>query len=151
MPGKLTLLRGPGGAGKSERIATLLDSGAVQVAADFTALWAAISGAVRDPVTGKYPVRLDSDVTVPLTSYTKAVVTRDALRRGLRVIATTSTGGVAEIDRWRKLATEAAAVLEIETLDPGIDVIRARLTDPATGFIAPACEDLIARWYDHEE
>ena len=38
MPGALRLLRGPAGAGKSQRAKRLVDDGAVDVQADYTAL-----------------------------------------------------------------------------------------------------------------
>ena len=57
----LTLIEGPAGGGKSELLREMLAAGEIDVAADVTALWAATGGAERDPVTGKYPVRLETD------------------------------------------------------------------------------------------
>ena len=34
-----------------------------------------------------------------------------------------------------------------EIVDPGIDVVTARLSDPATGSLSDACARAVARWY----
>ena len=57
----LILIEGPAGGGKSELLRELLAAGEIDVAADVTALWAATGGAERDPVTGKFPIRLETD------------------------------------------------------------------------------------------
>ena len=39
----------------------MLANGEATILADVTALWAALTGAVRDPETGLYPERADAD------------------------------------------------------------------------------------------
>ena len=56
----LVLIQGPAGGAKSQVAAEMLEAGEVQVLADTTALWAALSGVQRGP-DGKYPVRQDDD------------------------------------------------------------------------------------------
>lgn len=142
----LILLRGPAGAGKSQRAGEMLDAGEVDVWADFTRLHVAISGAERGP-DGRYPVREDDDPLVPLAAYVKAVVARQALLRGFRTVTTTSSSEEAEIDKARTLASEAGAELTVQTMDPGEDVVRARLSDPASGELSPQCRRAMGRWY----
>ena len=147
MPGALTLLRGPGGGGKSALARRRLDDGDVDLQADYTALWAALRGVERGP-DGRYPDRLDSDPAVPLASYIKATVARDALRRGLRVLVTSSRRD--DEAHWRDIAAAAGAEFVTETVDPGRDVIAARLADPETGQLSAACASVLSRWYDDE-
>ena len=56
----LILIEGPAGGGKSQLAADLLAAGEITVLADLTALWAALSGAVRG-ADGRYPIRLADD------------------------------------------------------------------------------------------
>lgn len=145
MPGRLTLLRGPAGAGKSGRARRLLDDGEADAQADTTALYAALSGVERGP-DGRYPPRSESDPLLPLTTYIRATVARDALRRGLRVVVTSSRRD--DEDHWRDVAREAGAAFDAETIDPGIEVLRARLADPESGELSAECSAALARWYD---
>lgn len=146
MPGALTLLRGPAGGGKSQRIRAMLDDGELDAEADFTRLHVAISGAERD-ADGKYPPRRDDDPLVALSAYLKAVVVREALRRGFRLAVTTSDSDEAEVDRWRDVAAEAGAAYRVQTIDPGRAVAAARLADPETGELGAECATALARWY----
>ncbi len=142
----LLLLRGPAGAGKSQVAAGLLDHGKADVWADFTRLHVALSGVECGP-DGRYPVRADDDPLVPLAAYVKAVAVRTALARGFRVVTTTSSADEGEVERAREMATEAGAALDVRTVDPGEEVVRARLSDPATGELSPQCERAMGRWY----
>lgn len=150
MPGVLKLIRGPAGGGKSQRAQRLIDEGAVDAQADYTALWAAVRAVARGP-DGKYPTRTADDPSVPMVSYLKAVVAREAVARGLRILVTTSTGGDDEVVRWREVATAAGASFDVETVDPGPAVARARLANPETGAIAPECAVALRRWYSESE
>ncbi len=150
MPGAIRLLRGPAGGGKSQRAKRLIEDGAADVQADYTALWAATRAVDRGP-DGKYPTRTADDPSVPMVSYLKAVVAREAVQRGLRILVTTSTGGDEEVDRWRDVAREAGAAFDVETVDPGPAVARARLVDPETGELDPECEEALRRWYSQSE
>jgi len=144
MPGELTLLRGPGGGGKSALARRRLDAGEVDLQADYTPLHAALRGVERGP-DGRYPDRPDTDPAVPLTSYVKAVAVRDALRRGLRALVTSSRPD--DEAHWRDIAGEAGARFTVETVDPGRDVIVARLSNPETGELLASCEAVVRRWY----
>ena len=147
MPGILRLLRGPAGGGKSQIARRALVSGDTDLQADTTALYAALSGVERGP-DGRYPPRLESDPLLPLTTYVRAVVVRDALRRGLRVIITSSRRD--DEDHWRGIAREAGAAFDVETVEPagGRDAMAARLADPETGALSGECSAALSRWYD---
>ena len=141
----LFLLQGPAGGGKSQVAAEMLASGQADLFADVTALWAALRGFERDPVTGKYPVRRDDDPALELARYLQATAVRQGLREGIGVVVTTSRHG--QIERWRVLAVEADTTLDVTTVDPGYDVVRGRLADPVTGTLSPECSAAIGRWY----
>lgn len=139
----LILIEGPAGAGKSQLTTLMLEAGEIAVLADTTELWAALSGAVRGP-DGRYPVRLDDDLALAVARYLKAVAVRVGLQEGADVAVTTSERGQAE--RWRRMAEEAGAPFAVRTVDPGRDVVEARLSD-ADGVLSEACRQAIGRWY----
>lgn len=145
MPGVLTRLAGPAGAGKSQRARQMLDAGEADVLADFTSVYAAISGVERDPATGRYPVRRAGDPLLPLASYLRNVVAREGLRRGFRVLKTSSTRADRDAD-VRLAAAEGADFAEV-VIDPGWEVVRARLADAVTGELSTECDHALGRWY----
>ena len=122
----------------------MLDSGAVDVLADFTAVYAAVTGVERD-ASGHYPVRESSDPRIPVTAYLVGTITRQGLARGLRVVRTTSSSGRDVIDASEALASEVGAEFRTETLDPGEAVARERLA--IGGQVSAACNQALARWY----
>lgn len=136
----LDVVRGPAGGGKSQWIRNRLRAGMVVL--DFTRIWAALSGAERGP-DGKYPERTDGDPLLALVQAVKTYASREAARRGFDGFVTTSDSRPEEIDRLR----DAGADGEVETIDPGLDAIRARLADPVTGRLSDECEKAIRRWY----
>ncbi len=136
------LLSGPAGAGKSQLARELAaERGGPVVIADFQALYAAIAGAERGP-DGRYPERIEA--LLPTTEHTRQVVIAAAVQRDLDVIATNSDG-----DGERRAALlEALGVGAIErVVDPGREVVEARLADPVTGELSPQCRSAIGRWY----
>ena len=140
----LTLIEGPAGGGKSELARELIASGEVEVLADVTALWAAIAGVERGP-DGRYPIRLDDDPALGVALYTQGVVARRGLEAGAATAVTTSRPGQAE--KWSEVAEEAETEFSVCTVDPGEDVLTARLADPVSRQLSGACEVAIARWY----
>ena len=91
--GQLLLIEGPAGSGKSQVAKAKLASGEYQVLADLTEIWAAIAGIERDPETGRYPVRLDSDPTVPIAVYLRKAAVSVSLNNGLNTIVSSGTPG----------------------------------------------------------
>lgn len=138
-------VEGPGGGGKSQLIARMLAAGEVQIVSDVTMLWAALSGAVRDPETGLYPVRLDDDPALALARYLQATAVRQGLEDGADVAVTSSAPD--QGPRWERLADDADVEFQQRTVDPGRAEITRRLTDQATGILSDQCANVIRRWY----
>ena len=136
-------MRGRRAAAKSQLAAALLAAGEIEVLADVTALWVALSGAVRGP-DGLYPERLDDDPALAVAQYVQAVAARQALDEGADVGVTTSRAG--QVDRWREVADNAATPFLLRTVDPGIAVVSSRLAG-VDGVLSAACRRAIARFY----
>ena len=143
----LYLIEGPAGGGKSQYVAEMLAAGEISILSDVTALWAALGGYQRDPITGLYPVREDGDPALELALYTQAVAVRQGLEMGEDVAVTTSRRN--QVSRWRTLAYSIDVDFILRTVDPGEDVVRARLTD-GNGNLSDDCRRAIARWYGEE-
>ena len=139
----LTLIAGPAGSGKSAVAADMLEAGEIEVLADTTALWVALSGVVRGP-DGKFPVRTVDDPALAAALYLQATAARFALSSGARVGVTTSRRG--QQSRWAQMAQEAGVEFNVRTIDPGEDVVRARLADD-DGNLSAECARAIGRWY----
>lgn len=138
-----TLVSGPAGGGKSQLIAALRGAaGTTVVLADFQALYVAITGDVRGP-DGKYPLRDES--LLPLVEYLRRVLIRQATERGFDVLATNSDGNP---ERRRELLEALGPGSTERIVDPGREVVRARLADPVTEDLSPECSSAIGRWYD---
>ena len=140
MPG--VLLSGPAGAAKSALARRLLaeHEGPV-VAADFQAIVVALLLLERQ-ADGRYPVR--PDWVLPLAEYVRRAVVTGAVNRDLAVIATNSDGSDA---RRRYLLEQLGPGATERIIDPGRDVVSARLADPATGALSAECDSAINRWY----
>ena len=141
----LALIQGPAGSGKSQVAADMLEAGEVEVLLDVTAIWAALSGARRGP-DGKYPIRSEDDPALGAALYLQAVGARYALQQGARVAVTSSRRG--QEARWAEVAREAGLEVTIREVDPGEEIVRARLSDPDTGVLSGPCERAIGRWYE---
>ena len=140
----LNLIQGPAGSGKSQVAADMLEAGEVEVLLDVTAIWAALSGARRGP-DGKFPVRSEDDPALGAALYLQAVGARFALEQGARVALTTSRRGTEA--RWAEVARAAGVQFNTRTVDPGRDIVVARLSDPETGVLSGPCAQAIDRWY----
>ena len=140
----LLLLRGPAGSGKSQQARRMLAAGSADALADFTAVYAAVTGVERDE-EGRYPERQASDTRIPLTAAIVTAVARQGLRRGLRVLRTTSSSGQGVIDAAESMARDEGAEFDVETVDPGRAVVVDRLSKD--GVLSDQCKVAIARWY----
>ena len=121
----------------------MLAAGEIQLVADVTALWVALSGVVRGP-DGRYPVRLADDPALSVSRYLQTVAVRFALQEGNDIAVTTSRRDQAS--RWRALADDAQTEFNVRTVDPGEDIVRARLSE-ADGNLSPECSTAIGRWF----
>ena len=91
---------------------------------------------------GRFPVR--PPWVLPLTEYVRRSIITGAVNRDIAVIATNSDGAS---ERRRFLLGQLGAGAVERIVDPGVDVVRARLSDPATGELSSACEQASNRWY----
>ena len=136
------LLSGPAGAGKSQLARRLRDEAPTPaVLADFQSLYAAITGDVRGP-DGRYPLR--DDQLLPTVEYLRRALITAAVARELDVIATNSDGDAA---RRAFLLSQLGEGATERVVDPGRDVVAARLADPETGVLSGECDAAIGRWY----
>ena len=135
------LLSGPAGANKSALARRLLEESALAAIADFQLVYRALTDVERGR-DGRYPLR--NERLLPLTEYVRRAIISGAVDRDITVIATNSDGGPARrsflLGQLGKGATE-------RIVDPGEDIVRARLSDPETGVLSPECSSAIGRWY----
>ena len=137
------LLSGPAGGGKSQLAVEILHAGqGPAVAADFQAIVRALLLLERDPVTGLFPIR--PSWVLPLAEYARQAILTGALNRDITVIATNSDGDPAR--RQALLARLGPGAVE-KVIDPGEDIVKARLADSITGDLEPECSRAIGRWY----
>lgn len=139
----LYLVQGPAGGGKSQLAREMLAAGEIQVLADITQLWVALSGVQRGP-DGRYPVRDVDDPALQLALYLQEVAVNRALDLDYDVAATTSRRGQEE--RWQERAQRAGRAFAVRTVDPGLAVVTRRLAE-STGVLSDECARAIGRWY----
>ena len=128
---------GPAGAGKSQHIDRERRAGNVVI--DFTRLWAALTGAVRGD-DGKYPERTADDPTLALVNAVKGFALSQAVERELDGFVTSSGRG--DVERLERLTGQQAVII-----DPGREVVEARLVDDNTRYLSDECARALARWY----
>ena len=138
------LLSGPAGSGKSQLAKQLLlGFGGLVILVDFQSIYAALSGDVRDPETGKYPLR--NDALLPIVEYTRRAAITGAVVAGIGIVATNSDGDVAR----RQFLLSQMGPLAIErVIDPGRQVVESRLVDIETGELSDDCNQAVSRWFD---
>ncbi len=136
------LLSGPAGSGKSAVARERREAAAgPAVIADFQSIYAALSGDVRGP-DGSYPLR--DERLLPTVEYVRRAVISAARAREINVIATNSDG---DPDRRAFLLRELGEDATEEIIDPGEDVVKARLSSRRTGRLSGACRAAVGRWY----
>ena len=136
------LLSGPAGGGKSQEAKRLLEQHPELMAIiDFQSLYVAISGDVRGP-DGRYPLR--NEALLPLVEYLRRAALSAARAREIDVVATNSDG---DPERRAFLLRELGPGASERVVDPGREVVAARLSDPVSGELGPQCEGAINRWY----
>lgn len=136
------LLSGPAGGAKSQHAIELIKNGSgPTIAADFQSLIVAMLQLRRGP-DGRYPIR--PEWILPLAEYTRAAMVIGAINRDIDVVFTNSDGNPERRDfLLKKLGPGATETI----IDPGEDVVRARLADSITGEVEPECVKAIGRWY----
>ena len=81
---------------------------------------------------------------MPLTEYVRRAIVTGAVNREIDVIATNSDG---DPDRRAFLLSQLGEGTTERIVDPGRDVVAARLADPATGELSGECDAALNRWY----
>ena len=136
------LLSGPAGANKSALARRLLaESPELSAIADFQLVYRALTDVERGR-DGRYPLR--DDRLLPLTEYVRRAILTGALARGIDVIATNSDG---DPERRSFLLGQLGDGATERIVDPGEQIVAARLSDPETGELSPECGSAINRWY----
>ena len=136
------LLSGPAGASKSALARQLLaESPELSAIADFQLVYRALTDVERGR-DGRYPLR--DERLLPLVEYVRRSILTGALARDIAVIATNSDGDPA---RRAFLLGQLGEDATERIVDPGREVVAARLSDPVTGELSGACDSAISRWY----
>ena len=128
---------GPAGSGKSQYVQATIRPGWIIV--DFTSIYVALSGVQRG-ADGKYPERETGDPLLSLVQAVKTVTLKMAVERELSGFVTSSA--LADVEDLEKITGQT-----VKVIDPGEDVVRARLADPVTGELSPECDKALRRWY----
>ena len=109
--------------------------------ADFQSVYVALTQVLRGP-DGRFPLR--DDRLLPLTEYVRRSIITGAVSRDITVIATNSDG---DSTRRAFLLSQLGPGATERIIDPGEDIVKARLSDPETGALDGECEQAIGRWY----
>lgn len=137
------LLSGPAGVGKSAIARRMFEEAPeVVVIVDFQQLYVSLTGDVRGR-DGRYPLR--DERLLPTVEYLRQAAITAAVSREVDILATNSDGAP---ERRRGLLERLGPGATERIVDPGRDVVAARLSDPETGELSPECDSAIARWYD---
>ena len=136
------LLSGPAGASKSTLARRLLEeSPELAAIADFQLVYRALTDVERGR-DGRYPLR--DDRLLPLTEYVRRAIITGAIARDIPVIATNSDGSP---ERRSFLLGQLGEGATERVIDPGEDIVSARLSDPETGELEEECKSAVRRWY----
>ena len=139
------LISGPAGASKSALARRLLvEHPQLAVIADFQLVYRALTDVERDR-GGRYPLR--DDRLLPLTEYVRRAVITGAVTREIDVIATNSDG---DPERRAVLLAQLGEGAVERVVDPGEDIVRARLSDAETGILSDDCDQAVRRWYSRK-
>lgn len=145
MAASLLLVEGPAGANKSGLIRSLMSRGQLDIAVEFTELWAATRAKRRNPKTGRYPIWTADDPFVKsfFGHRLKEAAVSLALEQELRVAVSESSPHKSE--KWARMAAVKGASFERRTIDPGPRVIKQRLS--VGGKLSVECKMAGDRWY----
>ncbi len=107
-------------------------------------MYAALLGIDRDPETGRYPERLESDAhALRLAEYLRRAAITASVARGVRVITSNSDSDLAR--RAFLLGELGPGSLE-RVIDPGFDIVISNLQGP-NGATSDQCRLAVERWY----
>ena len=136
------LLSGPAGANKSALARRLLAENPVLAAiADFQSVYRALTDVERGR-DGRFPLR--DNRLLPLTEYVRRAIITGARESDIDIIATNSDG---DLDRRKYLLNQLGPGATERVIDPGREIVEARLSDPHTGDLSEECDQAVTRWY----
>ena len=139
------LLSGPAGAAKSALARRLLaDHPTLAAIADFQLVYRALTDVTKDR-DGRYPLR--DERLLPLTEFTRRAIITGAVNADIDVIATNSDG---DLKRRAFLLSQIGPGAVERVVDPGKNIVAARLSDPETGELSDECDSAIMRWYGRD-
>ena len=139
------LISGPAGGGKSAAARELATELPQPVIIEFQEIYAALLGLLRDPSTGRYPPREETDgYAMPVAEYVRRSAITVAVENDLDTIVSNSDGNPAR--RQQLLGLLGPGATE-RIIDPGRDEVVRRLSDPITNILSPSCDSAISRWF----
>ena len=109
--------------------------------ADFQLVYRALTDDERGR-DGRYPLR--DERLLPTTEYVRRAIVTAAVARDIDVIATNSDGNA---ERRAFLLAQLGEGAVERVVDPGENIVRARLSDAATGILSDDCDQAVRRWY----
>lgn len=136
------LLSGPAGAAKSALARQLLaEHPELAVIADFQLVYRALTDVERGR-DGRYPLR--DERLLPITEYIRRAILTGAVAREIDIIATNSDG---DPGRREFLLGQLGPGATERIVDPGREIVAARLSDPVSGELSSECGAALERWY----
>ena len=108
----------------------------------FKSIYAALSGDVRGARDGTFPLR--DERLLPTVEYVRRAVISAAVAREITVFATNSDG---DSERRNLLLDELGEDAVEEIIDPGEEIVQARLAHRRTGKLSAACKAATDRWF----
>ena len=144
MPDNL-LISGSAGSGKSEAVRQeLAASNGPAIIAEIQPLYAALLGIDRDPETGRYPERRESDAhALRLAEYLRRAAITASVARGIRVITSNSDS---DLDRRQFLLGQLGPGARERIVSVSYDVAISNLQGP-NGATSDQCRLAVERWY----
>ena len=123
----------------------MVASGDADAVIDFQSILAAVLQ-LRRGEDGRYPPRdASAERVMPLVEAMRREAIDYGVRAELEIVATNSDGD----PERRQFLLERLGVGATEiVIDPGRDVVEARLADSLTGELSSQCSQAIGRWYD---
>lgn len=122
----------------------MLAEGEVAAVADFQTILSGLLQLQRGP-DGRFPPRdAQAERLLPMDEYLRQTALTYARERDIPIAATNSDG---RPDRRAALLAALGPGATERVIDPGREVVAARLADPVSGALSGQCGDAIERWY----
>ena len=107
-------------------------------------MYAALLGIDRDPETGRYPERRESDAhALRMAEYLRRAAITASVARGIHVITSNSDSDLA---RRSFLLGQLGPGATERVIDPGFEIVISNLQGP-NGATSEQCRQAVERWY----